>query len=92
MGLNLSLRKRLTMENSSQAAEAVCSEQAFDEIVELAERAISYWRSVALAAERREQIGVSVHLRQSRRVGLDVVAILQQHLAKPATAKPAVRA
>ena len=80
------------MTYASQAARTACREQAFDEIAGLAEQAISYWHSIGLAAERRELIGVSIHLRQSRRVGLDVVAILQEHLVQPATAKPAVRA
>ena len=36
----------------------------FDAIGELAERAASYWQSVALAADRGERLTIEVHCRQ----------------------------
>ena len=46
-----------------------------DELARLAERAASYWRSVALAAERGEALTVTVHCKQIAAVTREAFAL-----------------
>ena len=48
----------------------------FDEIEELADKAVSYWRSIAEAAYRRERMTIAVHVYQVRLVTYTAVQIL----------------
>jgi hypothetical protein len=50
----------------------------FDEIEQLADRASSYWRSIAEAAARGEVMTVAVHLRQARLVAFHVHELVKQ--------------
>jgi hypothetical protein len=50
----------------------------FDEIEQLADRAASYWRSIAEAGVRGETMTIAVHLRQVRLVTFHVHEILKQ--------------
>jgi hypothetical protein len=49
----------------------------FDEIADLAERAASYWHSVALAADRGERLTVETHCRQVATVTREAFAIVK---------------
>lgn len=49
----------------------------FDAIAELAECAASYWRSVALAADRGERLTIEVHCRQVAAVTREAFAIVK---------------
>ena len=50
----------------------------FDEIERLADRAASYWRSIAEAGARGEAMTIAVHLRQVRLVTFHVHEIVKQ--------------
>ncbi len=50
----------------------------FDEIEQLADKAASYWRSIAEAAARGEAMTIAVHLRQARLVTFHVHEIVKQ--------------
>jgi hypothetical protein len=50
----------------------------FDEIEQLANRASSYWRSIAEAAARGEAMTTAVHLRQARLVAFEVHELVKQ--------------
>jgi hypothetical protein len=49
----------------------------FDQIAELAERAASYWHSVALAADRGERLTVTVHCKQVAAVTREAFATVK---------------
>jgi hypothetical protein len=49
----------------------------FGEIAELAERAASYWHSVALAADRGERLTIEVHCRQVAAVTREAFATVK---------------
>jgi hypothetical protein len=51
--------------SASPEAVAVGRDLALDEIANVAERAASYLRSAALAADRRDLLTLETHLRQS---------------------------
>jgi hypothetical protein len=61
----------------------------FDEIEQLADKAASYWRSIAEAGVRGETMTIAVHLRQVRLVTFHVHEIVKQFGANSATARPA---
>lgn len=50
----------------------------FDEIEQLADKAASYWRSIAEASFRGDAMTVGVHLRQVRLVTFHVHEIVKQ--------------
>jgi hypothetical protein len=50
----------------------------FDEIQQLADRAASYWRSIAEAGARGEAMTIAVHLRQVRLVTFHVHEVVNQ--------------
>ncbi len=50
----------------------------FDEIAELAERAASYWASIALAADRGERLTVTVHCKQVAAVTKEAFATVKE--------------
>jgi hypothetical protein len=47
----------------------------FERLAELADLAASYWRSVALAADRREALTVTVHCKQVAAVTREAFAL-----------------
>jgi hypothetical protein len=49
----------------------------FDQIAELAEKAASYWHSVALAADRAERLTIEVHCRQVAAVTREAFATVK---------------
>jgi hypothetical protein len=49
----------------------------FDEIANLAERAASYWQSIALAANRGERLTVETHCRQVAAVTREAFSIVK---------------
>ena len=49
----------------------------FEEVARLAERAASYWRSVALACERGEARTVTVHCKQVADVTREAFAVVK---------------
>jgi hypothetical protein len=65
--------------SASSAAELIAAldYSRFDQIAELAERAASYWRSVALAAARAERLTIEVHCRQVAAVTREAFAIVK---------------
>jgi hypothetical protein len=54
----------------------------YDAIVELADLAASYWRSVAEAAFRGEQLTIEVHCRQIAAVTKEAFATVKAGLAQ----------
>jgi hypothetical protein len=50
----------------------------YDEIAELAERAASYWNSIALAADRGELLTVTVHCKQVAAVTKEAFATVKE--------------
>lgn len=66
----------------SAEARALADNLIFDEILDLAEQAASYWLSVREAAFRREPIALAVPLRQARLVTRNVVEIAAEIVAK----------
>jgi hypothetical protein len=49
----------------------------FDAVADLAERAASYWYSIALAADRGERLTVEVHCRQVAAVTREAFAMVK---------------
>jgi hypothetical protein len=49
-----------------QTVDDACDDQRFAFIEDLADRASSYWRSIAEAAYRRERLTIETHCRQTR--------------------------
>jgi hypothetical protein len=49
----------------------------FDRLAELAELAASYWRSVALAADRGDALTVTVHCKQAAVVTREAFALVR---------------
>jgi hypothetical protein len=49
----------------------------FDAIAELAQRAASYWGSIALAADRCEQLTVETHCRQVAAITREAFSIVK---------------
>jgi hypothetical protein len=49
----------------------------FDAIAELAERAASYWHSIALAADRGDRLTLETHCRQVALVTREIFAIVK---------------
>lgn len=60
----------------------------FDDIEQLADRAASYWRSIAEAGARGETMTIAVHLRQVRLVTFHVHELVKQFssIGEPARA------
>jgi hypothetical protein len=70
-----------TPDSSPQAADSALNDIRLDEIAGLADLAANYWRSVALAADRRDVLTITVHVKQVTavtRTALLVVAELQR--------------
>jgi hypothetical protein len=61
----------------------------FDEIEQLADKAASYWRSIAEAGARGEAMTIAVHLRQVRLVTFRVHEIVKQFGADSEAARAA---
>jgi hypothetical protein len=59
------------------AADAALDFIRFEEVARLAERAASYWKSIALAAERGEVRTVTVHCNQVRDVTREAFAMVK---------------
>jgi hypothetical protein len=59
------------------AADAALDFIRFEEVARLAERAASYWQSIALAAERGEARTVTVHCRQVADVTREAFAVVK---------------
>jgi hypothetical protein len=49
--------------SATQTAAGVCDDERFAAIEEFADKAASYWRSIAEAAYRRDRLTVEVHCR-----------------------------
>jgi hypothetical protein len=62
---------------SPQTLTAALDRIRFDEIAELAERAASYWQSIALAADRGERLTVETHCRQVAVVTRETFSIVK---------------
>jgi hypothetical protein len=61
----------------STDADAALDPVRFEEVARLAERAASYWQSIALAAERGEARTVTVHCKQVAAVTRDAFALVK---------------
>jgi hypothetical protein len=61
----------------------------FDEIEQLADKAASYWRSLAEASFRGDAMTIAVHLRQVRLVTFHVHEIVKQFGPKNEAARAA---
>jgi hypothetical protein len=73
-------RRRVSMTHSPSDGFTVADAidvARFDTIVELAELATSYWTSIALAADRRENKVIEVHCRQVRAVTREAFATVK---------------
>ena len=64
-------------ESSPQTLIAALDYGRFDAIAELAERAASYWHSIALAADRGDRLTLETHCRQVALVTREIFAIVK---------------
>jgi hypothetical protein len=82
-------RSERALATPSSAVLAACDDLRFAEIIGLAERAASYWHSIALAAERGERLTIEVHCRQAAAVTREAFTIVKTLGAEPDEAQAA---
>jgi hypothetical protein len=62
---------------SPQTLTAALDYGRFDAIAEFAERAASYWHSIALAADRGDRLTIEVHCRQLAAITREAFSIVK---------------
>jgi hypothetical protein len=76
-------------ERAPEGADALLDFIRLDEMARLAELAASYWRSIALAADRGDALTVLVHLKQATAVAREALTLAGELQTRAARLHPA---
>ena len=77
------LRLKVPSVDAQRTVDDVLDDLRFDDIVDRADAAISYWLSIREAAYRRERLTVAVHFRQVRLTTFAAFQTISEFSAEP---------